>query len=225
MLHQLGSSPVHPASSCAEILQEYPESSSGYYWVGSTTGHAHSVYCDMTRTCGGVTGGWMRVAYLDMSNSSHQCPSSLHSAQTQMFARVLSSCTKALAQQFGTSHMASITPECVERCMATSSTHLMVLHFQAGPLPPAMLMGLVLHTAGTTDSTFGHLPLGFRALVELYQHLLVVTISVIHDIMVPQTSTTPCGMERGVAATPAVPTTTLPGSTDSSPTLPLKTSR
>ena len=78
ILHQLGSSPVHPASSCAEILQEYPESSSGYYWVGSTTGHAHSVYCDMTRTCGGVTGGWMRVAYLDMSNSSHQCPSSLH---------------------------------------------------------------------------------------------------------------------------------------------------
>ena len=74
----LGSSHVHPASSCAEILQEYPESSSGYYWVGSTTGHAHSVYCDMTRTCGGVTGGWMRVAYLDMSNPSHQCPSSLH---------------------------------------------------------------------------------------------------------------------------------------------------
>ena len=31
--------------------------------------------CDMTRSCGGVTGGWVRVGYLDMTNSSHQCPS------------------------------------------------------------------------------------------------------------------------------------------------------
>ena len=31
----------------------------------------------MTRSCGGVTGGWRRVAELDMTNSSHQCPSGL----------------------------------------------------------------------------------------------------------------------------------------------------
>ena len=35
------------------------------------------VYCDMTRSCGGVTGGWMRVAELDMTGSSQQCPSGL----------------------------------------------------------------------------------------------------------------------------------------------------
>ena len=35
------------------------------------------VYCDMTRSCGNITGGWVRVAELDMTNSSHQCPSGL----------------------------------------------------------------------------------------------------------------------------------------------------
>ena len=33
------------------------------------------VYCDMTRSCGNITGGWMRVGELDMTNSSTQCPS------------------------------------------------------------------------------------------------------------------------------------------------------
>ena len=72
------STSANPASSCAEILRDYPTSVSGYYWVSNATGHPHSVYCDMTRSCGGATGGWMRVAYLDMTNSTHRCPSSLH---------------------------------------------------------------------------------------------------------------------------------------------------
>ena len=63
----------HPAS-CAALP---PSSPSGYYLVGSSISSAVRVYCDMTRSCGGVTGGWRRVAELDMTNSSHQCPSSL----------------------------------------------------------------------------------------------------------------------------------------------------
>ena len=51
-----------------------PSSPSGYYWVRASNGSAVRVYCDMTRSCGGVTGGWMRVANLHMTNSSHQCP-------------------------------------------------------------------------------------------------------------------------------------------------------
>ena len=62
-----------PASSCAALL---PTTPSGYYWVSASNGSAVHVYCDMTRSCGGVTGGWVRVGYqLDMTNSSHQCPS------------------------------------------------------------------------------------------------------------------------------------------------------
>ena len=35
------------------------------------------VYCDMMRSCGGVSGGWMIVISFDMDNPSHSCPSGL----------------------------------------------------------------------------------------------------------------------------------------------------
>ena len=70
--HLHGSS-YNPAASCADILRYFPDSPSGYYWIEGSGRQ----YCDMTRSWGGVTGGWMRVAYLDMTNSSHQCPSGL----------------------------------------------------------------------------------------------------------------------------------------------------
>ena len=69
-----GHFPFHPADSCAALP---PSSPSGYYWVRASNGSAVSVYCDMTRSCGGVTRGWMRVTELDMTNSNHQCPSGL----------------------------------------------------------------------------------------------------------------------------------------------------
>ena len=61
-----------PLSSCAALL---PTTPSGYYWVSASNGSTVHVYCDMTRSCGGVTGGWVRVGYLDMTDNSHQCPS------------------------------------------------------------------------------------------------------------------------------------------------------
>ena len=63
------------APSCAALIALSPPS--GYYWVRASNGAAVRVYCDMTRSCGNVTGGWTRVAELDMTNSSHQCPSGL----------------------------------------------------------------------------------------------------------------------------------------------------
>ena len=62
-------------ASCADILRFNPASSSGYYTFRSSTGQLTSVYCDMTRTCGSITGGWMRVAELDLYN----CPAGLRS--------------------------------------------------------------------------------------------------------------------------------------------------
>ena len=64
----------HPAISCADIFQKRPNTPSGYYWLRSDNGSAVCVFCDMTLTCKGVGGGWMQVAKLDMTNSSHQCP-------------------------------------------------------------------------------------------------------------------------------------------------------
>ena len=65
---------IFPAPSCAALP---PSSPSGYYWVRASNGSAVRVYCDMTRSCGNITKGWVRVAELDMTNSSHQCPSGL----------------------------------------------------------------------------------------------------------------------------------------------------
>ena len=41
-------------------------------WIESANGSSIRVYCDMTRTCSGVTGGWMRVAELNMADTSSQ---------------------------------------------------------------------------------------------------------------------------------------------------------
>ena len=74
--------PSYPASSCAGVFKTNPYSLSGYYWVLSSNHSAVRVYCDMTRACGNMTGGWMRVVELDMSDNSSQCPSSLCLNQT-----------------------------------------------------------------------------------------------------------------------------------------------
>ena len=61
----------NPAPSCKYIEQGR---SSGKYWIQKFAGdYAHQVYCDMTRRCNS-TGGWMRVADLNMTNPAHHCP-------------------------------------------------------------------------------------------------------------------------------------------------------
>jgi len=70
-----GLRPSRPANSCNEISELHPGLSSGYYWVRSRNGTAVQVYCDMDRVCGcNSTGGFTRVANLNMSNPSEQCP-------------------------------------------------------------------------------------------------------------------------------------------------------
>ena len=72
-----GKTASHPATSCNEVFENDPTSPSGHYWIQASDGSAVRVYCDMTRRCGGVTGGWMRIAHLDMRESGSQCPTGL----------------------------------------------------------------------------------------------------------------------------------------------------
>jgi hypothetical protein len=72
-LFHSGQSQASPVSSCAALSNLTISFPSGYYWVVGSDGSAVRVYCDMTLSCGNVTGGWMRVAKLDMTNSRHQC--------------------------------------------------------------------------------------------------------------------------------------------------------
>ena len=67
----------NPASSCLDVSQCNPQLPSEHYWIASSNGTAVRVYCDMTRECScssASVGGWSRVAYLNMTDPTHQCP-------------------------------------------------------------------------------------------------------------------------------------------------------
>ena len=69
----------NPASSCLEVSLCSPQLPSDYYWLTSSDGAAVQVYCDMDRVCScssssASVGGWSRVAFLNMSDPTHQCP-------------------------------------------------------------------------------------------------------------------------------------------------------
>ncbi len=74
LLLRPGHTPSHPADSCADILDYNNQSPS---WVQNSNGYSYRVYCDMTRTCGGVSGGWMKMAELDETDNSNLCLSTL----------------------------------------------------------------------------------------------------------------------------------------------------
>lgn len=70
-----GFSPALPAQSCLHVQQALRGAPSGQYWVvNPSNNEAVMVYCNMTLTCGNRTGGWMRVADLDMTDPAQQCP-------------------------------------------------------------------------------------------------------------------------------------------------------
>ena len=76
-LRSPGKSPCHPAMSCREIYENDPLSSSGYYWLQSSSVHLVRVYCDMKQSNCGGSKGWMRVISIDVSNTTHSCPHGL----------------------------------------------------------------------------------------------------------------------------------------------------
>ena len=55
-------------NSCLEIKMRWPDSSSGYYYI-----RGKDVYCHMEELCSSG-GGWTRIAYLNMSDCSANCP-------------------------------------------------------------------------------------------------------------------------------------------------------
>ena len=56
--------------SCQDILYCFPSAPSGYYQIRVPNGSLVQVYCDMEGTKCGGQGGWMRVAYVNMSHSN-----------------------------------------------------------------------------------------------------------------------------------------------------------
>uniref|UniRef100_A0A1X7VSQ4 Fibrinogen C-terminal domain-containing protein n=1 Tax=Amphimedon queenslandica TaxID=400682 RepID=A0A1X7VSQ4_AMPQE len=71
-----------PPLSCKQILRKTPNSPSGHYILTSNNGATnYSTYCNMGTLCGSG-GGWTRLAYLDMSDPTQNCPSALELYQS-----------------------------------------------------------------------------------------------------------------------------------------------
>ena len=60
-------------TSCQEIRNKQPNSPSGVYLL-ATNNQTQYIYCNMDELCGSG-GGWTRLAYLDMSDATVNCPS------------------------------------------------------------------------------------------------------------------------------------------------------
>ena len=73
-----GTTADEPADSCRAILNCNPSALSGYYWIGngSRTENSNFVYCYMEADKCGVR-GVMRVAHINMRNTSVNCPAPL----------------------------------------------------------------------------------------------------------------------------------------------------
>ena len=67
-----GHSETNPAATCSELFLK--GWNSGYYWICANGTSPVKVYCDMNRRCCNSPGGWMRVAYLNMTDPTQQCP-------------------------------------------------------------------------------------------------------------------------------------------------------
>ena len=67
-------------STCNRFLLTDPIAPSGLYNItDSTTGNRVQIYCEMDGSRWEGTGGWYRIAYLDMTDPSQSCPRTLAS--------------------------------------------------------------------------------------------------------------------------------------------------
>ena len=68
------------STSCKQIKMLFPASPSGYYILGNGSS-TYTAYCNMETLCGSG-GGWTRLAYLNMSDATQNCPSGLRYYQS-----------------------------------------------------------------------------------------------------------------------------------------------
>ena len=64
-----------PATNCSEIQQNDTSATSDYYWIQLADGTITQVYCEMTPRCACSSATpYTRVAFVNMKDSSQQCP-------------------------------------------------------------------------------------------------------------------------------------------------------
>ena len=101
-LHNDSSSSSPLPTSCQEIKNKQPNSPSGVYLLAAANNGTKYVYCNMEELCGSG-GGWMRLAYLDMTDSTVNCPSGFRLYQSggvRVCGRATSSVGSCVSVQF-----------------------------------------------------------------------------------------------------------------------------
>ena len=86
-----GHTPEYPANSCAELAEQEPNIPSGNYWILNSAQSPVQVFCEMGEVFPAslhVTGGWVRVANLNMTDPDQQCPESLQLPYTDQPLRL-----------------------------------------------------------------------------------------------------------------------------------------
>lgn len=63
---------LHNLSSCNQLD---PRAASDYYRITNSSGNAVNVYCDTNGRRWNRSGGWFRIAYLNMTDQNQSCPS------------------------------------------------------------------------------------------------------------------------------------------------------
>ena len=87
----LDCTPQYPANSCAELAEREPDTPSGNYWILNSTQSPVQVFCEMGDVFPAglnVTGGWVRVANLNMTDPNQQCPENLQLSYTNQPIRL-----------------------------------------------------------------------------------------------------------------------------------------
>ena len=102
----IGRSSGNPANCCLDIYQSDPGAATGYYWLYAQLNgvqHTRQVYCDMETWHCGVKGGWMRVAHINMTQPSAQCPTPYRqiTSPRKFCARPSSGCVSAVFSTYG----------------------------------------------------------------------------------------------------------------------------
>ena len=81
----LGRTPQYPANSCIELAEQEPGIPSENYWILNSTQSPVQVFCEMGNVFPAglnVTGGWVGVANLNMTDPDQQCPENLRLSYT-----------------------------------------------------------------------------------------------------------------------------------------------
>ena len=75
-------------TTCLDIKQKNNLVQSGYYTLRAPNGSLIYVYCDMEGSNCDSKGGWMRVGYLNMSESGATCPPGMTLRQVSLTIQV-----------------------------------------------------------------------------------------------------------------------------------------